>query len=113
MDDKNVIIIKNIVAHVNKVFAYCDGMDEKSFVSDDKTVDACLINLQQIGELANKIDEQFKTSHSDVPWNEMRGLRNIIAHNYDGVNVFHIWNTINNDLPDLQRQLKNIISILR
>ena len=109
MDDKNLMLVKNIIAHVSKVLVYCGGMDEKSFVTDNKTVDACLINLQQIGELANKTGEQFKATHPDIPWNEMRGLRNIIAHNYDGVNVFHIWNTINSSLPDLLRQLDDII----
>ena len=109
MNEKNQMLVKNIVTHLEKISMYWDGMNDKELVKIQKTVGACLINLQQIGELANKIDEQFKTTHGDIPWHNMCGMRNIIAHDYNGINVVGIWHTIIRQLPDLMRQLNELV----
>ena len=49
-------------------------------------VEACVFNLSQIGELVRHLDRDFIEQHSDVPWAQMRGLRNRIIHDYEGVN---------------------------
>ncbi|MCL2220414.1 MAG: DUF86 domain-containing protein [Chitinispirillia bacterium] len=63
----------------------------------------------QIGELTNLLDDNFMDTHSNIPWHKLRGLRNRIVHDYDGVDQLLIWDIISEDLADLILQLGKII----
>ena len=67
-----------------------------------------MFNLSQIGELAGKLDTAFMQSFPSIPWRQMRGLRNRIVHDYEGVNLMLIWQIIQEDLPVLLEQLRKI-----
>ena len=66
------------------------------------------VNLSQMGELVRKLDDQFIKEHTSIPWNQIRGLRNRIVHDYEGVNLILIWDVIKIDLPELKKQLLDI-----
>jgi uncharacterized protein with HEPN domain len=68
-------------------------------------VDACVFNLSQLGELANRITEDFEEKHPEIPWRQVYGLRNRIVHDYEGVNLKLVWEIIESDLPDLVAML--------
>ena len=64
--------------------------------------------MSQLGEVANRIDEEYEESHSDIPWRQIYGLRNRIIHDYEGINLNLIWEIIQEDLPELLEKLKKI-----
>jgi uncharacterized protein with HEPN domain len=68
-------------------------------------VEACVFNLSQIGELVNKLDKEYMSQHPDIPWVEMKGLRNRIVHDYEGINLILIWEIIDIDIKKLKEQL--------
>lgn len=84
---ENNIIAEKLIAYTDKIFAYCAGYDHESFCSDSGLVEACVFNLSQMGELANRVDYDFAEAHSDIPWRYIYGLRNRIVHDYEGVNL--------------------------
>ena len=67
-----------------------------------------MFNLSQIGELANKLEDDFTGAHPDMPWRALYGLRNRIVHDYEGVKFRLVWDIIREDLPGLIVKLKNI-----
>ena len=71
-------------------------------------VEACVFNLSQIGELVRHLDRDFIEQHSNIPWAQMRGLRNRIIHDYEGVNLMLVWEIIKYDIPTLIVKLKEI-----
>lgn len=71
-------------------------------------VEACIFNLSQIGELVNKLDMEYLSFHQDIPWFKMRGLRNRIVHDYEGINLKLIWEIIQNDIIILKEQLEDL-----
>ena len=71
-------------------------------------MEACVFNLSQIGELANRLDSEFTEAHSDIPWKQLYGLRNRIVHDYDGVNLSLVWEIVNDDLYELFKKLQSI-----
>ena len=79
------------------------------FINDSILVEACVFNLGQIGELANKISEEFETEYADIPWRHLYGLRNKIIDDYGGVNLVLIWDIISEDLNSLQEQLRKLV----
>ena len=106
---RNDIIVQKLIAYADKIISYCEGYDYEHFISDSKLVEACVFNLSQMGELANRIDEDFAAAHSEVPWRHIYGLRNRIVHDYEGVNLQLIWEIIADDLGSLKESLANIL----
>jgi len=109
MDERNKRIVARIITYANKIRQYCEGITEASFIGDNKLVDACVMNLVQIGELANQFDEAFTDTHSEVPWRQIRGLRNHIVHDYEGLNLTQIWAVISEDLSVLIEHMEKLL----
>ncbi|MDR3238026.1 MAG: DUF86 domain-containing protein [Spirochaetia bacterium] len=106
---KNNIIVKKIIGYAEKVIAYTTEISNReNFETDTKTLDACVFNLSQIGELASKIDESYKIAHSDIPWRQIIAVRNRIVLDYEGIDFVLIWDIVKNDLPELVTMLKGL-----
>ena len=67
-----------------------------------------MFNLRQMGELANRIDDDFAQAHAEIPWRLLYGLRDRIVHDYEGVNMQLIWEIIHDDLIPLRDALTRI-----
>lgn len=68
-----------------------------------------MFNLSQMGELVNRVDEDYRAQHPDVPWKYIYALRNRIVHDYEDVNLRLIWEIITDDLGPLKEALRKII----
>ncbi|TMB36105.1 MAG: DUF86 domain-containing protein [Deltaproteobacteria bacterium] len=77
--------IEDILAAVERVQRYTVGMDLSSFIVDEKTVDAVSFCFGVIGEAARHIPEDVVAANPDLPWPEMRAMRNVVVHEYFGV----------------------------
>jgi uncharacterized protein with HEPN domain len=101
--------INDILEAIEKVCRYTEGMSFGTFSADEKTVDAVVRNLEIIGEAARHIPEEIHNEFPDLPWAEMRGIRNVLIHEYFGVSLPILWKTTQNDLPPLVPILKQIL----
>ena len=102
MAHKNHVILEKIVGHIDKIKLYIAGLDRTTFLADTKVIEACVFNLLQMGELAGRLNEGFTNAHTDIPWFKIRGLRNKIAHDYEGVRLEIIWDIVKDDLSVLR-----------
>ncbi len=102
---RNDLVVMKMIEIVEKLIDYTDGYDYDSFCDNAMLVEACVFNLSQLGEVANRIDEEFEEAHTDIPWRQINGLRNRIVHDYEGINLSLIWEIIQDDLPDLLEKL--------
>ena len=105
-------LIEDMIASIRKIDAYTSGMTETEFLKSGLVQDAVARNLEIIGEAATKLrivtpDIVRDTAH--IPWHLARGMRNIIAHDYAGVNYQRVWKTIESDLPQFQTQLQALL----
>jgi uncharacterized protein with HEPN domain len=78
-------------------------------MEDRKTVDAVIRNFIIIGEAAGHVPEDVCARHPEISWYEMRGMRNFVVHEYFGVSDRILWDTVQNNLPPLEKQLKELI----
>jgi len=101
--------LEDIVEAISRIERHVAGMDYQAFQADDKTVDAVLRNLLVIGEAARHVPEETARQHPDLPWRKMRELRNILIHEYFGVSLVIVWQTIKDDLPPLVPLLRRIL----
>lgn len=101
-------IIQKITNYIDSIIKYTNNVDYVEFKNNTMMVEACIFNLSQIGELVNKLDKEFTLQYSDIPWFKMRGLRNRIVHDYEGVNLNLIWQIIDSDIKILKEQLMKL-----
>lgn len=66
-------------------------------------------SLAQIGELAGRVSEELQRAYSDIPWKQIRGMRNLIIHDYAGINMQIVKDTIEYDIPHLKEQIETIL----
>lgn len=105
--------IEDILEAIAKIERYAVDLDYESFCEDDKTVDAVCRNLTVIGEAARRVPEGIVQEHPLVPWAEMWDMRNIIVHEYSGVSLEILWQTVREDLPPLAGQLRDLLAAER
>jgi uncharacterized protein with HEPN domain len=103
--------VSDILEAITTIQDYTAGMDLKGFVEDRKTVDAVIRNFMIIGEAANHIPESVLKNHPEIPWREMRDMRNIVVHEYFGVSDKILWETVQSDLPSLILMLHKLLEI--
>ena len=105
-NDKYEQIKGKIAAHVQHTIEYCQGLTLEQFLADRKLQEACVFNVLQIGELAARVIEmKLDQEHPEIAWRQMRGMRNKIVHDYDGIRLAIVWDTIQTDFPDLLQKL--------
>jgi uncharacterized protein with HEPN domain len=85
----------------------------EDFRNDQRNQDAVIRNIEIIGEAANAIVRMapgFAAAHPQLPWKEIRGMRNIVIHEYFVVDVARVWSTVKNDLPPLKQQVERLLA---
>lgn len=102
--------VRDILAAVRAVAEYTDAMTFEEFVADRRTRDAVIRNLMTMGESVRWIPEVVLDEHPQVPWRTMRGVRNVVAHEYFGIDHAILWQTVRGDLPPLEPLLEDVLA---
>lgn len=103
--DKDTQILSHIYNYCNKIFKTVKrfGNNFDDYSNDNDYQDSISMNLLQIGELVSKLSEDFiKRSSGSIPWRNIKGMRNLLAHDYGSANIEIVWGTVIKDLPVLQ-----------
>lgn len=100
--------LEDIVESLDLISEYVQDMDYNSWTKDRKTIDAVIRNIEIIGEAATHIPDDIQEKNPDIPWYQMKGMRNILIHEYFGVDVDVLWKTVRDDLPPLKEKIQKI-----
>lgn len=79
------------------------------FFEDDMVQDAVIRNLEIIGEAAKRLDETYRVAHPEIPWRAFAGLRDVLIHQYEGIDLERVWTIVENDLPDLKQAIAELL----
>ena len=105
-DLPNLLAILDAISQIELYTSDLDTADDLSV--DRKSFDAVMMNFVLIGEMVDRINPELKTRNPQVPWKDIKDFRNIIAHNYLGIDVEEVWQIITDHLLPLREQLKKI-----
>ena len=92
-----------IVSHCERIEKKIKNQTYKNFLEDEDFQEVLCFNILQIGELANKFDNEFLKSHDEVPWIEMKAMRNKIVHGYGTIDKNVVWLTAIKDIGELRK----------
>lgn len=104
------VYLKHIKESIKSIKNYVGNVDFESFSRDEKTIDAVIRKIEIIGEAAGNLSQEFCNAHPEIPWRDMIDMRNVLIHEYFGVIVKTVWDTVQDDLPELERLVDDILS---
>jgi len=105
-------IINDILNCVDHIALYTLDLSFDEFSKNFMAVEACLYNIQVIGEAVSHLPEEVKEKEKSIPWVLIKGMRNRLIHEYFGTDLPLVWNVIKNELPSFESELKRIRSEL-
>jgi uncharacterized protein with HEPN domain len=82
---------------------------KKRFFQEAMVQDAVLRNFQVIGEAAKRLDDPYRQAHPQVPWRALAGLRDVLIHQYEGVDLERVWAIVEHELPGLKRAISSLL----
>lgn len=105
--------LSHILEAIARIEEYTSDLDEVGFLKNKMAQDAVIRNIEVIGEACNNIrrhDPGFVEIHAQVPWGFAVGMRNVLSHGYFKVDLEAVWKTVERDLPELAKQVTELIN---
>jgi len=105
-DDR--VYLEHILEAIQRIVTYTEGRRE-SFMNDSLVQDGVLRNLQTLAESTQRLSETLKSVHPEMDWRAISGFRNILAHDYLGVDLERVWGVVENRLPELKIAIETML----
>ncbi|MHC5056635.1 MAG: HepT-like ribonuclease domain-containing protein [Planctomycetota bacterium] len=103
------VSLDDILEAAARVREYVHGMTLEDFASDRRTLDAIVRNLEVIGEAVKALPEDVRSKGPDVEWRRIAGLRDILIHQYFGIDIEIIWDVVTSKVPPLEEQVRRLL----
>jgi uncharacterized protein with HEPN domain len=104
-----LLYLEDILESCGKIVRYTEQLSFDQFLEDEQTYDAVVRNLEIIGEAAKNVPENVRLRYPDIEWRKIAGLRDIIAHEYFGVDDDILWDIIQNKIRSLQAEVRSVV----
>lgn len=111
-DRDEALYVEDMLEFCRRAMTYAAPLTQDTLMADPMRYDAILRNLELIGEAATHVSAETRKLAPDVPWREMVGTRNRVAHGYLGIASDTVWSIISDDLPVLQTELEALLAKL-
>ena len=109
MKKDNLAYIEDVLEACERILSYTDGVEFARLEEDQMLVDAIVRNIEVIGEAANRLGDDFKTSHPNFPIRSAVTMRNKLIHDYNMIDYVVVWDTVRNDIPELQKTCQQLL----
>jgi len=111
-EDKTQAFLNDILEAAKRITLYTDNIPYEAFLSEIKTQDAVVRNLEIIGEATKQIPDEIRQHAPHIPWKSITGMRDKLIHQYFGVNLDIVWNVVQDDLAKLVEAIESILSAM-
>ncbi|MBN2182728.1 MAG: DUF86 domain-containing protein [Sedimentisphaerales bacterium] len=103
-DDRTYLL--HILEAIEKIEKYIESVGFDEFSQNDMMIDAVVREFEIIGEASRNLSDKFQEEHSEIPWYKIKAMRNVLIHEYFGVNLKVVWDTCKSDMPVLTTFIK-------
>jgi len=101
--------LRHILVEADYLIGRSEGLSFEAFAADETLRRAFVRSLEIIGEATKKVPDNFRSSHPTVEWRAMAGMRDVLIHDYFGVDFELVWDVVQNRIPDLRSQIVAIL----
>jgi len=102
--------LESILEAIDRIIEYTSSINTADdFDKDYRNFDATMMNFVVIGEMIDKISDEFKEKHPEIEWIKIKGFRNIVAHDYFGIDAEEVWQIIKTKIPTLKSDIKLLL----
>lgn len=102
--------LESILEAIDRIIEYTSGITTADdFDKDYRNFDATMMNFVVIGEMIDKISDEFKKKHPRIEWIKIKGFRNIVTHDYFGIDAEEVWQIIKTKIPTLKSDIKSLL----
>ena len=109
MKDDQLYLI-HISECIERIETYVSGIDKRAFMASSLVQDAVIRNLQIMAESARRVSDRLKEAQPRIDWHKIAGFRNILVHDYLGVDTERVWNIIENEIPVLKKAVHEMMA---
>jgi len=108
MKKDDTVYMKHILDAIHRIEEYTQNIEYKDFIENHLIQDGVIRQIEIIGEAVKRLSNEIREKYTDVPWKDIVGMRNKLIHNYFGVDVDAVWETVKKDIPVLKKKLIGI-----
>lgn len=106
MLSKDQLCLESILEAIDRITEYTSNFNTADDFNDDyRNFDATMMNFVVIGEMVDKISDEFKKKHPEIEWIKIKGFRNLVAHDYFGIDAEEVWQIIKSKIPVLKSEI--------
>ncbi|MHB8482961.1 MAG: HepT-like ribonuclease domain-containing protein [Nitrospiria bacterium] len=105
----HILFLEDILEAIRKIEEYTKGISFKKFCENNMAIDAVIRNFEVIGEATKNIPKKIVEKYPDVEWKEAVGFRNILIHDYFGIDLEAVWETIRNNIPPYKKHVTEVL----
>jgi len=105
MKKDNNIFLEHILDSIKDIETYTLNQNKSGFSKEKMMQDAVIRKIEIIGEAVKNLPLHFRKKHTQIEWKQIAGMRDILIHEYFGVNISLVWNTLQTDIPNLKKQI--------
>ncbi|MEN9521524.1 MAG: hypothetical protein RLZZ381_4112 [Cyanobacteriota bacterium] len=99
----------DIVNAAKRVIQFAEELDKSALATNDEKQSAILYQVIVMGEATKRLSSEFRAQHPEIPWKDIAGMRDILAHQYDRLNINTLWDVIKNDIPEVLTLLEPLL----
>jgi uncharacterized protein with HEPN domain len=106
---RDIVTLLDILQAARLILQFTAGMHREDFIEDEKTNAAVIREVEIIGEATKRLSADFREAHSAIPWREMAGMRDVLIHAYDSVDLDELWFVVEVSIPELIALIEPLI----
>jgi len=109
MKKDNLVYLKHISDAILRIEDYTEGLKYEDFMKNNLVQAGVMREITVIGGAAKRLTRDIREKYSDIPWKKIAGMRDKLIHDYFGVDLDAVWDTVKKDIPLLKRQIEGVI----
>ncbi len=110
MPQRDLSYLTDIIQAARQIQEFIQGINKTQFENSSLVQSAVIRQIEIMGEAAKRLSEKFRLEHPEIPWKRIAGMRDILIHAYDHVDIDEVWNVVETSIPALLKQIETVIT---